>query len=143
MESNGSDKDTSCVMINATLAKDHFSDLNVIECEEDEENIIDLIGSCLDILDPRLKLSVVCVDAHSSELVHEPRDNLPDIPLRRFKKFFCWRVMGGLVMACGTTAMKLEHYKYLRHWISWSKEDKGKKRGTSSYYHLQKNIFHS
>ena len=64
MEGNGSDEDTSCVMINSTLAEDHFSDLNVMEGEEDEENIIDLIGSGLDILDPQLKLSRVCVDAH-------------------------------------------------------------------------------
>ena len=141
MEGNGSDKDTSCVKTNATLAKDQFNDLNVMKGEEDEESIIDLIGSGLDILDPQLKLSRVCVDAQSSELIQEPRENLPDIPLRRFKKFFCWRVMGGLVMACGTTAMKVEHYEYLRHWMSWSKEDQGNKRGTSSYSHLQKNIF--
>ena len=44
-------------------------------------------------------------------------------------------------MACGTTAMIVEHYESLRHWISWNKEEKGKKRGTSSYSHLQKNIF--
>ena len=44
-------------------------------------------------------------------------------------------------MACSTMAMKVEHYDSLRNWISWRKEDKGKKKGTSSYSHLQKNIF--
>lgn len=66
---------------------------------------------------------------------------LPDDVLQRSVAFLNWRVMGGLAMVCGTTSMSIRHYESVRRWISWGRNDTGRMRGTSSYSHLQKNIF--